>query len=105
MMFTVLPATIGWSSPLALPEASAGPSQTTLVPGSDSHNRVTVDVAVPADTEPGDYDVTLTATARGAVSARRSLVAMSYAVVVASAVTSVIVNSTGLFVSTDWSAA
>jgi uncharacterized repeat protein (TIGR01451 family) len=41
------------------------PSETTLVPGSDSHNRVTVDVAVPADTEPGDYEVTLTATARG----------------------------------------
>ena len=41
------------------------PSQTTLVPGSDSHNRVTVDVAVPAGTEPGEYHVTLTATAHG----------------------------------------
>lgn len=46
--------------------ADAGtPSQRTLVPASHSHNRVTVDVAVPADTEPGDYDVTLTATAHG----------------------------------------
>jgi uncharacterized repeat protein (TIGR01451 family) len=49
----------------ALSADTGAPSQTTLVPGSDSHNRVTVDVAVPADTEPGDYDVTLTATARG----------------------------------------
>jgi hypothetical protein len=40
-------------------------SQTTLVPGSDSHNPVTVDVAVPPDTEPGDYEVKLTATAHG----------------------------------------
>jgi hypothetical protein len=49
----------------ALSADTGTPSQATLVPASDSHNRVTVDVAVPADTQPGDYEVTLTATAHG----------------------------------------
>jgi hypothetical protein len=40
-------------------------SQQTFQPASDSDSVATVDVAVPADTEPGDYDVELTATALG----------------------------------------
>jgi hypothetical protein len=40
-------------------------SQATLAPQSDSDSAVTVDVPVPAGTEPGDYEVTLTATAHG----------------------------------------
>ena len=40
-------------------------SQPALSPGSNSDNVVTVDVPVPAGTEPGDYEVTLTATAIG----------------------------------------
>jgi hypothetical protein len=40
-------------------------SQQTLQPSSDSDSVVTVDVAVPADAAPGEYDVSLTATAPG----------------------------------------
>ena len=40
-------------------------SEQTFHPASDSDSTVTVDVAVPADTEPGDYEVSLTATAVG----------------------------------------
>jgi hypothetical protein len=40
-------------------------SQTTLAPDASSDNAVTVDVPVAAGTEPGDYEVTLTATATG----------------------------------------
>jgi hypothetical protein len=40
-------------------------SQQTLQPRSDSDSVATVDVAVPADAEPGEYDVSLRATAPG----------------------------------------
>jgi hypothetical protein len=40
-------------------------SQQTLSPAADSDNSLTVDVAVPAGTAPGDYEVSLTATAVG----------------------------------------